>query len=389
MTDTARTKAAANGASAPAPLRVLLIGTMPLPVEKAAIGGGATMMTHLIDSLHGRDDLSLSIVDTAGIRGSGLRVLPKMLGVAWQVLRRCRGVDVVAMHVSYTALPTLVPMVFAITRLCRRPLVLRKFGGANYTEFGWFRRGLSRFLVRRVEQYLVETKELMAAAEGEAIPHIDWFPNTRPRRADAEIRPPAGKCRRFVYLSQIKVHKGIRELIAAAERFGDDVTVDVYGPFFDGLDATMFAGCRRVHYRGIVPPERVMDVLPQYDALVLPTYYDGEGYPGILLEAYNAGLPVVTTRWKAVPEIADETCALVVEPRDADGLYVAMKRLVDDDALYARLCAGLAAKRHELDSATWAEPFVTFCRAAIARYYGQEPGGVATRERASEQGGHA
>ena len=51
-------------------------------------------------------------------------------------------------------------------------------------------------------------------------------------------------------------------------------------------------------YRGVLQPDKVVPALRQYDALVFPSHYDGEGCPGILVEALSAGLPIIASDWK-------------------------------------------------------------------------------------------
>ena len=35
----------------------------------------------------------------------------------------------------------------------------------------------------------------------------------------------------------------------------------------------------------------------------MPTFHEGEGYPGIILEAFSVGMPVISTHWNSIPEI--------------------------------------------------------------------------------------
>jgi glycosyltransferase involved in cell wall biosynthesis len=71
---------------------------------------------------------------------------------------------------------------------------------------------------------------------------------------------------------------------------------------------------------------------------VLPSW--SEGFPTVLAEAMDAGLPIVTTKIRGAADhlIAGEN-ALFVEPRDVKGLATAMTKLLRDDDLRARMAS--------------------------------------------------
>lgn len=66
------------------------------------------------------------------------------------------------------------------------------------------------------------------------------------------------------------------------------------------------------------------------------------------VEALSAGLPVVTTAMGGALEIVDETCALLVRPRDAPALAAALRRLLEDKALRIRLGRQARVRRRQL-----------------------------------------
>ena len=61
-----------------------------------------------------------------------------------------------------------------------------------------------------------------------------------------------------------------------------------------------------------------------------------------LVEAQGAGLPIVTSSFGGALEIVDEHCGLLVAPHDIDALAAALRRLLADASLRARL--GQAAR---------------------------------------------
>lgn len=58
-----------------------------------------------------------------------------------------------------------------------------------------------------------------------------------------------------------------------------------------------------VEYLGFVSGESKTRALQQADLFCFPTYYLGENQPVNLIEAMAHGLPIITTRWRSLPEM--------------------------------------------------------------------------------------
>lgn len=87
--------------------------------------------------------------------------------------------------------------------------------------------------------------------------------------------------------------------------------------------------------------DAVMQAYRSHDVLVWPSTYEGFGM--VVLEAMSQRLPIVATpSGCAASLIASERTGLLVTPRDAAGLAVALTRMLSDHALRTR-CAGAAA----------------------------------------------
>jgi glycosyltransferase involved in cell wall biosynthesis len=96
-------------------------------------------------------------------------------------------------------------------------------------------------------------------------------------------------------------------------------------------------------------PGRVDDVRSAFteaDIYVLPSLAEASGSVSVL-EALRAGTPVVSTRIDGMPEdLTDGEDSLLVEPGDVDELAHAIRRLLTDETLRARLATG-ARQTHE------------------------------------------
>jgi glycosyltransferase involved in cell wall biosynthesis len=342
-------------------LRILMAGPLPPP-----LGGTTVSFRSLVDALEARGDVAVRVVATGGVRGRGLAGIAELFRLARRVSEELRSADVVTLFASTTGLHVLAPLFSHLARRRAVPLVIRKFGGTDFSDYAPLRRASILWGLRRAALYLAQTKSLVRQAVASGILKAEWYPNSRPMPELPEDHPRDGSCRRFVFLGHVTVGKGIRELLDASDGLPEDVSVSVYGPLDFDIAPADFAGRRRVSYRGEVRPEEVHGVLAEHDALVLPSHHLGEGYPGVILEAYAAGLPVVSTRWRAIPELVeDKVTGLLVPPYEVEALRVAMSNLYEDPGLYARLRAGVRERRGEYSETVWSERFVEYCRRAV------------------------
>ncbi len=58
-----------------------------------------------------------------------------------------------------------------------------------------------------------------------------------------------------------------------------------------------------VQYLGFVSGEQKHQLLREADLFCFPTYYENENQPVNLIEAMAFGLPILTTRWRSLPEL--------------------------------------------------------------------------------------
>jgi glycosyltransferase involved in cell wall biosynthesis len=93
------------------------------------------------------------------------------------------------------------------------------------------------------------------------------------------------------------------------------------------------------------------DLAPFYDRadlFVLASYH--EGYGMVLAEALARGLPVVSTSAGAIPDTVPEDAGLLVPPGDARALARALRQMITEPELRAKLSAGARAARGNLAS---------------------------------------
>jgi glycosyltransferase involved in cell wall biosynthesis len=100
----------------------------------------------------------------------------------------------------------------------------------------------------------------------------------------------------------------------------------------------------------VVQRDELATILSKHDILILPTFYPGEGYPGVIIEAFSVGLPVISTNWKNIPEIVNEGNGLLVPVRDSRSLGRAIQSIGESKHQYRKLATGAAHSFKSFDS---------------------------------------
>ncbi|MSO79681.1 MAG: glycosyltransferase family 1 protein [Acidimicrobiia bacterium] len=100
-----------------------------------------------------------------------------------------------------------------------------------------------------------------------------------------------------------------------------------------------------------VTTERIVELYAEAEVACVPSLYEGFSLPAV--EAMACGVPVVGTTGGAVPEVigTDGETGLLVPPGDPEALAAALRRMLGDPTLRARV--GAAGKVRALEKFTW------------------------------------
>ena len=145
---------------------------------------------------------------------------------------------------------------------------------------------------------------------------------------------------RFVFLSRIMAEKGCNEILTAAKLLNewgmqDRYIVDFYGKVADDYKTTFEEGLSKlqnVKYQGFLDMRQKegYDKLATYDMLLFPTYWKGEGFAGIFIDAFVAGLPMIITDWAHNSQFVKEgETGLFIPVHDAKALASKMKECIE------------------------------------------------------------
>ena len=158
---------------------------------------------------------------------------------------------------------------------------------------------------------------------------------------------------------RLAAQKGFGLLLDAAARWDDIEPVPLLviageGPLAAGLRSRAVSLGLTVRFAG--QRADVPALLAAADVFVLPSAWEGQSL--VLQEALRAGVPIVATRVGGNPELAGEDAAILIPPGDAPRLADAVRAVLGDPALAARLrraaadrAAGLPGEDAAVDAA--------------------------------------
>jgi glycosyltransferase involved in cell wall biosynthesis len=142
--------------------------------------------------------------------------------------------------------------------------------------------------------------------------------------------------------SALSAHKNIGRLIAAFGQIAPTVEHDLvlvgHMPVKSAHRAELEAagGDERIHFTGYVPDADVAALMQNASLFAFPSLYEGFGLP--LLDAQNAGVPVVCSSAGALPEVAGDG-AVLFDPLSINDMAKALQRALLDTGLRDRLVA--------------------------------------------------
>lgn len=351
----------ADATRPPRRVRVLLVGP-----SMDILGGQAVQLRRLLEKLAESDVVEAGFLPVNPRlpgplvvlqRVKYLRTVATSLAYVWSLLRVVPRFDVIhAFSASYWSFLLAPVPAMAAGRLFRRRVVLNYRSGEARDHLSRWRR-LAVPLMRLADEIVVPSSYLVdvfAEFGLRARPISNFVEVERiPHRLRDRVDPVAP-----VFLSNrnLQALYNVACTLRAFARIqssvpGARLIVAGFGPERERLEAlARELGLRGVEFRGKTPPDRMPALYDEADACLNSP--DIDNMPNSVIEAFAAGLPVVTTNAGGIPRIVEhERTGLMVERGDDEGLARQALRLIHEPGLAGRLTR--AARAECLDRYTW------------------------------------
>ena len=283
--------------------KILLIGSKSFSSRPSTIGGATVLFDQFLNYIENKENIAVVLLNPFENR------VKNFLSYSLKIFCGLYKNNIIFLNVSQGGVKILFPILFFLSKLLNKKIVLRVYGShAHDVIFKSITKFLLLFCFKRTDLVYLETNSLIAKLK----PYnnnIRWFPNVR-NKYSLNFKKKFKK--RFVFIGHIKESKGILDCINVFKNLDSSYSFSFYGVIDLELEDKQL-----INYGGVLEPTDVPKILNESDVLVLPTYYEGEGYPGVIIEAYMMGVPVITTNWKSIPEIVDDQkTGILVTPKN-------------------------------------------------------------------------
>ena len=166
----------------------------------------------------------------------------------------------------------------------------------------------------KIRRIFVETNNMKEKLEKQNIHNIDILVNFKniniinEKDIKLELKVPYKLCT----FSRIIKEKGIEDAIRVVDRLNENgnnikYNLDIYGeisPSYKAEFEKILTNTKDyIKYNGTVASNESTKIIKNYDLLLFPTYYEGEGMAGTIIDAMFSGVPVIASNWKYNKEV--------------------------------------------------------------------------------------
>ena len=191
----------------------------------------------------------------------------------------------------------------------------------------------------------VQLPDMIDELKKEGIFNAEVLPNAKPLKPvkAEEIKLISNPPYKFCTFSRISKEKGIEDAVEAIKKLNEReivATLDIYGVpdknYAKEFEKLMSDAPKFIKYCGVAEYDKTPELLKDYYMLLFPTTFDGEGFPGTLIDAMFAGLPVIATDWKHNGKIIiDGQTGYLYDYKDKEKLSELMKNAISNpDGVY-------------------------------------------------------
>lgn len=245
--------------------------------------------------------------------------------------------DVISIHANPKRIALWGLFLVPYSKLLNKKIQFRFFG--SDLDLFVLENSLNKFLVSIInysDSILLQTKGLIDFWSNTFTKKskISWFPTSRPIKEKNKILIKEINSLKLIYVGHLNEEKGIKLLISAFNNMKGDhnILLTLIGSCEDQEMIELIESSNGICYKGEISPNEIPLILEKQHIFVFPSFWKGEGYPGAMIEAMLAGLPIISSNWRYLNELViNDYNGYLVKVNDEKSLTKAINQFINDE----------------------------------------------------------
>lgn len=217
--------------------------------------------------------------------------------------------------------------------------------------------------LKDINLFLVEGEKMKKTMESLGFYNVLFLPNFKSVDFKLDEVVKFEDSVSFVFLSRIMPEKGCRYIISAVKEIAkhadtNPFRVDFYGQIDPSFATEFQEACDTIPNINYCGTLNLFDVenykqLSRYHYMLFPTYWMGEGFPGVVIDAYKSGVPIIASDWNFNTEfIHNDYTGYIINTHSVDELKTVMLRCIRGVANYETMVRNCLVESKKYDTNT-------------------------------------
>lgn len=306
-------------------------------VGKSHEFGGELSKNKLILKRLETEGYKVKVIDTYGSHRNPF----KIAGLPYAVVRNLH--TPIIFSTNYSNIRTMVKLVRMLNS--KRLIIFWAIGGRLGREVESGKYSAEELAV--FDRIIVESPDIAEKLTLNGVDGVEYLPNFKDGRlsqVDSKKSESLDDGLRCIFFSRVQPEKGVDIILDAAEeadKTGRKITVDFYGEIKSSYREEFMRRVNalpNVSYNGCLNffDGSGQKTLSSYHLSLFPTFWPGEGFPGVVVDAFMSGVPVLASDWNFNSEFVTEDCGFLCRPKDNDDFKSRLFEIYDTRSSLSR-----------------------------------------------------
>lgn len=206
-------------------------------------------------------------------------------------------------------------------------------------------------MILNIKRVLVESKGMKYELNELKLSNVEILYNFRKIDFIPKVKSETKDKFKLVFFSRVIKEKGVYDLIEVIKKLKNkNIYLDIWGPIkkeeLEELNNEI-GDVEEIKYKGVLK-EKIYMSLSEYDLMVFPTYYQGEGQAGVLIDAFISELPVLASDWRFNSEfIINNETGFLYKTKDKNDLESKLKDIIKNKKLLLKVKKNLKFEKNK------------------------------------------